>query len=541
MNSPNFPCLNSIRDAYCELEEEKVAKKLIVVGAGVGGLAAAAFMARRGWDVKVLEKNGSVGGRARVWSEKGFHFDMGPSWYLMPEVFERFFARFGRERQEFYTLRELSPYYRVFFGPRESVDITPDRERTFRLFESFEPGGAERLRRYLERARHKYEVAMQEFLYRDYSSPLQFLNARMLLEGSRLNVFGRLDRSVSRHFHDRRARQILEYHMVFLGTSPRQAPALYSIMSHVDLNLGVRYPLGGLAAVAGSIGRLAQEQGVEVRLDHEVRKILVQRGRASGVLTDQGELKADAVLVNADYAFAEQRLLDPAWQSLPAPYWERRVLAPSMFILYLGLDRTLPGLAHHNLYFAPQWERHFDAIFQRPSWPEQPCFYLSCISKTDSGMAPPGHENVFVLVPVAAGMADDEGQRERYADETIRHIERITGESIRPSVVVRRIFSQRDFAQEYNAYRGTALGLAHTLRQTAVFRPQFRSRRVSNLFYAGQYTHPGIGVPMVLIAAEVVAGLMAGASEGEGRARLRRTAAAGAGRAAGGAPGGGLA
>jgi phytoene desaturase len=487
-------------------------KTAIVVGAGIGGLAAAALLGRDGWRVTVLEKNDSPGGRARLWSEKGYQFDMGPSWYLMPEVFEHFFTLFGRRREQYYPLRALDPYYRVFFAPGSPVDIGPDRGRVEELFEGFEPGGAGRLRRYLDTAKYKYDVAMKEFLYKEYGSVFDFLNLRMLVEGSRLNVFGRLDKSVRRYFQDRRARQILEYAMVFLGTDPSQAPALYSIMSHVDLNLGVHYPSGGLQAVGAALARLAVEQGAEIHYRQEVRKIVVEDGRARKVLTDKAEFGGQAVLVNADYAFAETRLLEPAWQSYPARYWERRVLAPSFFVLYLGVRKRLESLVHHNLYFSPDWERHFDAIFRQPSWPEKPCFYVSCISKTDAEAAPPGRENVFVLVPVAPGLDDAEEARERYAQEVIRHVEEISGESFRADLEVRRIFSHRDFIGDYNAYKGTALGLAHTLNQTAVFRPRFRSRKVENLYYAGQYTHPGVGVPMVLIAAQVVSGLLRGAA-----------------------------
>jgi phytoene desaturase len=491
-----------------------VKKRAVVVGAGVGGLASAALLARAGFQVTVLEKNDSVGGRARIWEKKGFTFDMGPSWYLMPEVFEDFFRIFGRSRQQYYRLQELSPYYRVFFHPREWVDITPDRQQVLDLFESFETGGAKRLEKYLDRAKYKYDVAMKEFLYRDYGSVFEFLNARMLIEGTRLNVFGRLDRSVRRYFKDRRARQILEYAMVFLGTSPQAAPALYSIMSHVDLNLGVHYPIGGLSAVSAGIARLAEEQGVRIRLDSAVKRIKVDSGsaRATRVVTDQDEVETDVVLVNADYSFCETRLLEERYRSLTESYWRRRVFAPSMFILYLGLNKRLNNMVHHNLYFSENWTEHFDTIFKVPSWPQGPCFYVSCITKTDPQMAPEGQENVFVLVPVAPGLEDGDAFRERYAEQVIEHVENVIGEQFRSSIVVRRIFSHQDFIRDYNAHGGTALGLAHTLNQTAFFRPAFRSKKVKNLYYAGQYTHPGVGVPMVVIAAQVAAQLITGGS-----------------------------
>lgn len=483
-------------------------KKVIVVGGGIGGLAASALLAKEGFDVTVVEKNSTVGGRARIWEKDGFRFDMGPSWYLMPEVFEHFFALFGKKREDYYSLKRLDPAYRVFFEPGNGVDVFSNMEKASALFESFEIGGAEKLRRYVEQSQYKYEVAMQGFLYKNYTSVFDFFNRRMLIEGSRLNVFGSLDRIVGRQFKDRRAKQLLEYAMVFLGTSPQKAPGLYSIMSHVDLNLGVFYPHGGLSAVAGSLWQLAESLGVTIRTGEPVERIVVSEGRARGVVTANETLSADLVVANADYAHVETRLLDDKARSKSASYWDRRVWAPSMFLLYLGLNRRLPKLTHHNLYFSENWNEHFDTIFKRPGWPQKPCFYISCISKSDDNAAPAGGENVFVLVPVAPGLQDTDEQRQSYTDHLISHVEEVSGESIRSAVAVQRVYSQRDFINDYNACRGTALGLSHTLRQTAVFRPPLQSRRVKNLYYTGQYTHPGVGVPMVLISAQVAAGLI---------------------------------
>ena len=320
-----------------------------------------------------------------------------------------------------------------------------------------------------------------------------------------MDLLGNMESFVGKRFSDRRARQILQYAMVFLGTSPSQAPALYSIMSHVDLNLGVSYPQGGLAAVADAIAGLARENGATVRTGETVRRIEVGGRSARSVHTDSGSFDADVVLVTTDYPHAEMNLLEPAHRSYSERYWEKRVIAPSMFILYLGVGKKLENLQHHNLYFAKNWNEHFRTIFDSPAWPSDPCLYVSCTSKTDPKAAPKGKEALFVLVPVAPGLDDTDAVRESVADATIEQIERITGETIRDSIEVKRIFSHRDFSSEYNAYKGTALGLAHTLFQTAVFRPSYRSKRVSNLYYAGQYTHPGIGVPMTLISAEIVA------------------------------------
>ena len=484
--------------------------RVVVAGAGVGGLAAAALLAKEGFEVVVVERNEQPGGRARIWQKDGYTFDMGPSWYLMPEVFERFFAKFGRTPADYYSLRRLSPSYRVYFGPGDAHDVPADRAGAAALFDRLEPGGGAKLESYLDDAAYKYKVAVGEFLYREYRSVFDFFNRRMMSEGLKLNVLGKLDAAVRRRFGDRRARQILEYAMVFLGTSPNDAPAMYALMSHVDLTQGVFYPMGGLSAVARGMRQVAAEQGVSFRMGTEVRRIVAAGGRVVGVETsgpygERERLPCAAVLANADYAHVETELLDPADRTYARRYWERRVVAPSMFLMYLGVTRRLESLAHHNLYFQENWNEHFDSIFRRPAWPKAPCFYLSCISKTDPAMAPPGRENVFVLVPVAAGLADDDATREAYADEVLRHVERTVGEEIVPHVETKRIYSQRDFAADYRAWKGTALGLSHTLMQTAAFRPAMRSRKVRGLHYAGQYTHPGVGLPMVVISAEVAA------------------------------------
>ena len=486
-----------------------MAKKVIVVGAGFAGLTSAALLAKEGCSVTVLERCGGPGGRARLWEEGGFAFDMGPSWYLMPEVFDRFFALFGKQREDYYTLKKLSTHYKVFFGGKESVEITEDLERTKTLFEGFEKGGAERLSKYVQNAHYKYDVAMRDFLYREYRNVFQFLNRRIMTEGLRLNVFDTLDSYVRKYFTDHRARKILEYAMVFLGSSPNNAPALYSLMSYLDLKDGIFFPEGGMYAIVEGLVKLCGELGVRIEYSSEVRSVDSANGKATGVQVQKGKdtvkAEADAVLMCADYAHGELDLLGEADRSYKAKFWDKAVLAPSMFIAYLGVNGKVDGLAHHNLYFADDWDDHFTRIFKTPSWPRDACFYLSAASKTDRRAAPEGKENLFLLVPVAPGLKDDDETRERFYGEMMGRVERVTGSEIRSRVEVKRLFSHRDFTGDYNAFKGTALGLAHTLSQTAVFRPSMRSKKVQGLYYAGQYTHPGVGVPMTFIAAEVVA------------------------------------
>ncbi|TVQ40753.1 MAG: phytoene desaturase [Spirochaetaceae bacterium] len=485
-------------------------KRVVVVGGGFGGLTAAAYLAKSGWRVTLLEKNDQVGGRARVWKTDGFSFDMGPSWYLMPEVFEQFFADFGVDRRDYYDLYRLDPYYRVYFEPGQYVDISADRAAVEAVFDQLEPGGAASLRRYLEQAEYKYNVAMGQFLYKEYRNVFQFLNWRLMTEGLKLNVFSKLDGFVERYFKDRRAKQILEYAMVFLGSSPRNAPALYSIMSHVDLNLGVYFPHGGMTSLVAGLSKLLQELGVDVQTDCPVDRVLVKNGRAAGVESRGERIDADAVLVNADYAWTETNLLAAEHRSYSQRYWNSRVMAPTMFIVYLGLNRKLPQLVHHNLYFTDPWDDHFAAIFDTPRWPEQFSYYISCASFDDPSVAPSGHENLFFLVPVAAGLDDNDEIRNTWYDKVLTHFEQLIGERIRDSIVTQRIYSHRDFSADYNAFKGTALGISHTLGQTAVFRPSQRSRKVANLFYSGQYTHPGVGVPMTFIASKIIGEAISG-------------------------------
>jgi len=482
-------------------------KKVVIVGAGCGGLAAAALLAKDGYTVTVLEKNPEPGGRARIMKTHGYTFDLGPSWYLMPEVFEKYFSLFGKKAGNFYKLKRLDPNYRVFLG-NEKIDIPADRQKVGELFEQLEPGGREKLEKYMNSAAFQYRTAMESFIYKDYRNLLDLFNWDIITKGVRLHLFEGLDRYARRFFKNDKLRKILEYTVVFLGGSPYNTPALYSIMSHVDFDLGVWYPDQGIGSVVSALVRLNEEQGVKVLTRHNVLRIVSENSRVKKVVTDQGEFEADIVLVNADYHHAETDLLSPEDATYPAKYWESRKMGPSAFLIYLGLNKKLKGLLHHNLYLDPSWDEHFSSLFERPAWPEAFSYYVSCTSKTDLTTAPPGGEAVFILVPVAAGLDDTPEIRQKMFDRTIAHLEKLLGEEIRGSIVFRQIFAQRAFRQAYNSYKGTALGLVHTLFQTAVFRPSHRSKKLKNLYYTGSYTHPGIGVPMVIISAQIVSDII---------------------------------
>lgn len=480
-------------------------KQAVVIGAGIGGLSSAALLAKDGWQVTVLEKNPEIGGRGRVWTEKGFVFDMGPSWYLMPEVFDDFFQTFGKNRENYYQLIRLDPSYRVWYSPQDKLDIPAQEQNTQALFEEIEPGAGRRLQEYIDLAEYKYRIAMNEFMYRDYRTIFDFFNKKVMTQGLKLNIFTSLDKYVRKYFSNPRLRQILEYAMVFLGNSPYNAPAMYPLMSYIDIRQGVWYPEGGMGKMVEGIARLAREQGVTIRTGSPVRRILTSGNTVCGVETEQGIINASLVLANADYHHVETDLLAVSQRSFSPRYWKKRVMGPSMFLLYLGVDKKIPALTHHNLFLTEPWDRHFQQIFDQPDWPELPCYYVSCPSRSDASVAPAGQENIFVLVPTAPGLDETPELREAYADKTLRHLENLIGENLRDHLVVRRIFTGRDFQTDYNAYKGTALSLAHTLFQTAVFRPSHRSKKVKGLYYSSHYTHPGVGVPMTIISSHVAA------------------------------------
>ncbi len=480
-------------------------KSTIVIGSGFGGMAAAALLAKDGFEVTVLEKNDQPGGRAIVWNEQGFVFDMGPSWYLMPDVFEKFFAEFGKKPQDYYKLLRLNPAYRVFFNKNEIVDVSPDLEQNLQLFERYQKGGSEQFKKYLAAAEYQYRIAMNEFIYKEYRHLWDFLSLRLLSKGSKLHFFTSLDEYAKRYINEPKMRKILEYTMVFLGGTPFDTPALYSLMSHVDFNLGVWYPDGGFGELARAFQRLASEQGVTFEFNCEVEKIEVHEKKITGVTTPKGTMNADVVIANADYPYVETHLLHRQHQTYPEEYWNKKAIAPSALLMYLGVRGKIRAFAHHNLYFAPQWEDHFKTIFHEPKWPNDPSYYVSCPSKTDPSVAPANDENLFILIPVAAGLEDTEKIREKYFTKVIDHLELLTGENIKDRLIVKRLFAHKDFMKNYHAYKGTALGLAHTLRQTAVFRSSHQSKKVTGLYYTGHYTHPGIGVPMVIISSQILA------------------------------------
>lgn len=498
-------------------------RRVVVVGGGFGGLAAACYLAQAGAEVALLEKNEQLGGRASRLQAQGFTFDMGPSWYLMPDAWERFFSHFGKRPADYYRARRLDPHYRIFFKDGDRVDITGDRAAMRDLFEGYETGAGAALDRYLAQSRQTYERAMPGFVYTDRPRLRDYLTLDVARQARGLSLLGSMDRFVGRYFQHPKLRQIMAYSLVFLGGEPRNTPALYHLMGHVDFNLGVFYPEGGIGALVDGVAALAAELGVRVHLDRPATAIRRRPGGGLRVETASGPLDADAVVAAADYHHVEQDLLDPADRQYSPGYWKRRTWAPSAYLLYLGVSGELPELAHHSLVLPTDWSGHFRQLFQAPAWPEDPAYYLCMPSRSDDTVAPPGTSNLFALVPVAAGLEDTEAGRARYRDLLLADIARHTGVDLRQRIVFEQSFSLRDFSSRYNAARGTALGLAHTLTQSAFGRPARRSRRLPGLYFAGAYTTPGIGMPMCLISGEHTAATLARELGSMGSARSARS------------------
>jgi phytoene desaturase len=473
-----------------------------VVGGGVGGLSAACHLADAGADVRVVEKNHQLGGRASRLHAEGFRFDMGPSWYLMPDVFERFFGHFDRTPGDYYDLQQLDPHYRIFFKDGDRCDARGDPDYMRDLFESYETGAGDAFEEYLATSERHYETAMENFVYEDRSRLRDWVDLDVLRAAPvGLKLLGSMQSHVEDYFDDHKLQQIMQYTLVFLGGAPHNTPALYNIMSHVDFNLGVYYPDGGMGSVVDGIVDLGRELGVTYETGREVSEITRRR---EGFLVETAErsYRPDYVVCNADYAHVERDLLPDHERQYDDGYWDDRTYAPSAFLIYMGVEGDVDPLAHHTLVLPEDWDPHFEQIFEASAWPDDPAYYVCVPSQTDDSVAPAGHSNLFVLVPIAPGLHDGESVRDSYRDRILDDIARHTGVDLRDRIVVEEQFSVSDFGERYNATEGTALGLAHTLRQTSLLRPSNRSSAVDGLYFTGSFTTPGIGVPMCLISGE---------------------------------------
>ena len=480
-------------------------KKIVIIGSGFAGLSAASFMAKAGWDVTVLEKHDIPGGRARQLKADGFTFDMGPSWYWMPDVFERYFNQFGKSVDELYPLKRLDPSYRVYWndGP---VDIPADYAALRKLFDSIEAGSAEKLDAFLKEAEYKYSVGINKLVHKPGQSLSEFFDWDLIKGLLRLDVFNSMKAHVAKHFSNPKLKELMEFPVLFLGALPEKTPALYSLMNYADIKGGTWYPQGGFYSVVQSMYDVAIELGVKFHFAQQVRSIRVENGLAKKVMTESSEFEADVVIGAADYHHVETKLLQPEYRSYSEKYWNERVMAPSCLIFYIGLNKKIPNILHHSLFFDTSFAVHGKEIYETKEWPTDPLFYVSATSVTDDSVAPEGCENLFILIPVAAGLENDtEDLRDHYFEMVMNRMEKQLGVSIKDAVVYKRSFAHSDFVSEYHAFKGNAYGLANTLLQTAILKPSCKSKKVKNLFYAGQLTVPGPGVPPSLISGEVVA------------------------------------
>jgi phytoene desaturase len=486
-------------------------KKIVIIGSGFAGLSAAAFMAKAGWEVTVLEKNSTTGGRASVLLADGFTFDMGPSWYWMPGVFERFFNCFGKKVSDYYELQRLDPSYRVYW-PDDSMDVPADYNELKIVFEKLEPGSGVMLDKFMQEAAFKYEVGINKLVHKPGQSLLEFADWELVKGVLKLDVFNSIKNHVRKHFKHPKLRELLEFPVLFLGALPKDTPALYSLMNYADIKLGTWYPKGGMYKIVEAMTSLAKELGVKFYCNHEVIEIKVENGIAKNVLAknidDQSSVQsfdADVVIGGADYHFIETKLLLPQYQSYSDKYWNKRVMAPSSLLYYVGLNKKISNVLHHSLFFDVSFDVHGNEIYTDPKWPSNPLFYVCAPSVTDNTVAPEGGENLFFLIPVASGLeGDTEELRDQYFDQILSRYENRIGQQIKDSIVFKKSFSVSDFKNMYNSFKGNAYGLANTLMQTAILKPGLRSKKVSNLFYTGQLTVPGPGVPPSLISGEVV-------------------------------------
>jgi phytoene desaturase len=487
-------------------------KKIVIIGSGFAGLSAAAFMAKAGWDVIVLEKQETTGGRARQLIAEGFTFDMGPSWYWMPDVFERFFNCFGKKVADYYQLNRLDPSYRIYW-PDDRMDIPADYNELKSLFERTEPGSGAMLDKFMNEAAFKYEVGINKLVHKPGQSLFEFADWELVKGVLKLDVFRSMKSHVGRHFKNSKLRELLEFPVLFLGALPQDTPALYSLMNYADIKLGTWYPQGGMYKIVEGMTRLAKELGVKFYFNQSVTAIKIEKGVATKILTNtsdqlsvSGSFDADVVIGGADYHFIESKLLSGKYRSYTEKYWNKRVMAPSCLLYYVGLNKKLPNLLHHTLFFDTSFDVHGKEIYTEPQWPSKPLFYVCAASVTDTTVAPEGCENLFFLIPVASGLeGDTEELRDLYFEQVLTRFENKIGQSVKDSIIYKNSYSVSNFKSDYNSFKGNAYGLANTLRQTAILKPGLRSKKVKNLFYTGQLTVPGPGVPPSLISGEVVA------------------------------------
>ena len=478
--------------------------KISIIGAGFSGLYAACYLSKRGYSVDVYEKNESAGGRSRVFTQDGFKFDMGPSWYWMPELIDDLFKELGEDRKDYFHLNRLDPSYKVFWKDTEPTDIPTSREDLFKLFDTFETNGGKKLEQFLKDAQEKYEIAVPEFLEKPGLKLKEVINFSVLKKALKMDVFKSVDKDVSKRFTSDKAKGILNFPVLFLGEMPNRIPSLYTLMNYADMGLGTWYPNGGMGELAKALQKVAEKNGVTFHFNTPITAFECEDNKILRLKSNDKSFEAEQVIAGADYNFVEQHLIPEKFRRYSKSYWNKRRLAPSCLIYYIGINKRIEGLEHHNLFFDEDLVAHGKEIYDHPKWPEKPLFYACVPSKTEDDVAPDNCENIFLLIPIAPGLNDTDEMRAHYFDLTIKRLEKHTKTTISDHVIYKRDYCIKDFVSDYNSYKGNAYGLANTLKQTANLKPKITSK-LTNLLFCGQLTVPGPGIPPALISGKIVA------------------------------------
>lgn len=481
-------------------------KKIAIIGSGFSGLSAAAYSAKQGHEVHVFEKNSSLGGRARKFTtENGYVFDMGPSWYWMPDIIENFFTDFDKKTSDYFKLVPLNPQFEMVFSDG-TMQIPHDYNEMKNLFETTEKGAGKRLDDFMNDAQYKYEVGMKEFVNKPCHSWFEFVSPKIAKSALKLDLLSNFHRFVRKYFKDPKLIMLMEFPVIFLGAAPKDIPALYSLMNYGGYKLGTWYPMGGFSKIIDGMADVAKEQGVHFHVNSNIDSIKINKNKATAVSVNGKDIEFDSVIASSDYHHTENNLIAKEYRNYTEDYWKKSTFAPSCLIYYLGFKEKIPNLKHHTLFFENDLDLHTTEIYDDKKWPTKPLFYVCCPSKTDENVAPENCENIFLLMPVATGLNDSEDVREKYFKEMIKRLEKHTGSTdLESKLEYKKSYCIKDFKEDYNAYEGNAYGLANTLSQTAVLKPSLKNKKVNNLFYTGQLTVPGPGVPPSIISGKIAA------------------------------------
>lgn len=479
-------------------------KSVTIIGSGFSSLSAACYLAKSGCNVSLYEKNNTVGGRARQLKRDGFTFDIGPSWYWMPDIFEKFFNDFGKSTKDYYELDKLSPAYKIFFSD-EVITIGDHMDKICAEFERIETGSSKPLRAFIAKAQDNYDVAINKIVLKPGISPFELVTKETVTRVDQF--FKTISSEVRKNFKNPKLISTLEFPVLFLGAKPSKTPSFYSFMNFADFGLGTWHPRGGMYEIVKAMTSLATELGVNITTNASVQEIVVENGNTIGIRVNDEFKSSDVILSGADYHHTET-LLEQKYRQYSEDYWKKRVFAPSSLLFYVGFDKKIKNIEHHNLFFDTDFEKHAEAIYDEPKWPHKPLFYVNFPSVTDASMSPEGCETGFFLIPIAPGLEDNQILRDQYFDIIIERLEQRTKQSVKKSIIFKESFCVNDFIKDYNSYKGNAYGMANTLRQTAFLRPKLKSSKVKGLYFTGQLTVPGPGVPPSLISGKLAADLI---------------------------------